>query len=179
MVIDRKVKATPVEGSFEIKKKEFKLESATEYYWRVYAILPDGSQVLANPERSSFKTTANFFDQLHKQGFRLQKALTGPDKGELAEFSFLDTIGQKKVYSSTFAFSWSPNKQPGPGHTVILPQVSVEGSLASDDSKSEDAWRFQLSSAFVSNFIRCRSGRPPCAGQLTQPTFEGLYTTAS
>jgi hypothetical protein len=182
LIIDTKVSpsTTSSNESFEIKKKEFKLETGTKYYWRVFAIMPAGPEIPANENPISFTTTANFFDSLANHGFTLQKALAGPDKGELAEFSFLDNIGKKTVYSTNFALSWRPTSILNAGHTNVRLQTSVEGSLSSDDSESEDAWRLRFSSIFVTSFVRCRSAVRPCPrGQLTHPTIGSLYTTAS
>jgi len=171
--------ATAAQGEFDIKKKH-KLVSGTTYFWRVYAIFPDGSRRLGDGSPFKFKTTADFFRGLTRNGFKLQKALSGPDKGELAEFSFLNTIGEKTVYSANFAFSWQSKKVADIGHTSIAAQLSVEGALASDDSESEDAWRFRASSVFTTSFIRCKTNGNPCApDELTDPLFSGLYTKAS
>lgn len=183
MLINETVQPTGTQGAaqgeFDIKKKH-KLKPGTTYFWRVYAVLPDGSKQIADRSPSTFKTTANFFGGLTRHGFKLQKALSGPDKGELAELSFLNTIGEKTVYSANFALSWQSKKLADIGHTSIATQMSVEGALASDDSESEDAWRFRGSAVFSTSFVRCSADIAPCpAARQTDPLFSGLYTKAS
>ena len=128
---------TADQGSFDIKKKEHELKPGATYFWRVFATLTDGSKVEAKKSPFRFQTAGNFFEGVQNRGFKLQKALSGPDTGELAEFSFLNTIGENTVYSSTFALSWQTNTLKGKDIRI---QASVEGALASNDSDSEDAW---------------------------------------
>ncbi|HXD34363.1 MAG TPA: hypothetical protein VN643_24810 [Pyrinomonadaceae bacterium] len=171
--------ATAAQGEFDIKKKN-KLKTGTTYFWRVYAVFPDQSQRIADRSPSTFRTTAGLFAGLASKGFKLQKALSGPDKGELAEVSFLNTIGQNTVYSTTFALSWQSKRFAELGNTNVALQASVEGALSSDDSESEDAWRFKVSGVFSTSFVRCQDELVPCpAARQTDPFFSGLYTKAS
>lgn len=167
-------------GEFSVKKSHG-LKNGRTYYWRVRADFTDGTSAWARNGVFTFTTTNNIFEALSSKGFKLQKALTGPDKGELAEFAFLNTIGEKSVYTATFALSWQPPQRSFTfGNTNVRPSFSVEGALASDESEAEDAWRFRGSAVFVTNFIRCRNGQARCSpDQLTNPTFEGLYYRAS
>jgi len=166
-------------GEFTVKKKHG-LKPGRTYYWRVRADFAGEPGVWAQNGVYFFTTGNNIFEALSSKGFKLQKALTGPDKGELAEFSFLNTIGEKSVYSTTFALSWQPKRSLNVGRTNIRPGWSVEGRLASDESEAEDAWRFRLSSIFTTSFIGCSVEVKPCpTNRLTNPTFEGLYTKAS
>ena len=169
------------DGSQFQLKKAHRLEPGQTYYWRVRANYPNqanNSWDVNGP--FSFKTTINFLSSLADKGFSLQKALTGPDKGELAEFAFLNTIGEKTVFSTTFALSWHPKTDINFKHTNLRLGASVEGALASDESKAEDAWRFRVSGTFVTNFIRCQNGQQQCQPQqLTRPTFEGLFYKGS
>lgn len=167
-------------GEFSVKKRHG-LRPGQTYYWRVRADFADGTSAWAQNGVFFFTTSNNIFEALSSKGFKLQKALTGPDKGELAEFAFLNTIGEQTVYSATFALSWQPPKRSWNfGNTNVRPSWSIEGALSSDESEAEDAWRFRLSSVFVTNFIRCRDGQDRCQpDQFTNPTFESLYYTAA
>lgn len=177
-------------GEFSIKKGH-KLRPGTTYFWKVKAVFTDGTEAFAQNGVFRFTTTSNFFGSFAKKGFRLRKALSGPDAGELAEFSFLNTIGQKTVYSTTFAFSWqSINRQraraqdgdamPNNRHTFVEWGASVEGSLASDESEAEDAWRFRGSAILTTDFTRCLVSIRPCPpNQLSRPTINSLITYIS
>jgi hypothetical protein len=163
------------QGEFDIKKKH-KLRPGTTYFWRVTAVFADGSTKLAESQ-FKFKTMGDFFGGLKRNGFKLQKALTGPDKGEMADFSFLHTVGESTVYSATFAFSWQSNTI---NQKPVAIQTSVEGALASDDSESEDAWRIRASAVFTPSFVRCKTASIPCpVAQFSDPLISSLYVKAS
>lgn len=167
---------------YSVPEKQ-KLRPNTTYYWTVRAIFKDGTEVDAMNGAYRFTTTLNLFAALSEKGLRLRKALTGPDAGELAEFSFLNTIGEKTVFSTTFALSWQSNRVAEFGNTSVQLGTSVEGSLASDESESEDAWRFRGKAILTTNFIRCSVGTSPTSpcppSSLTRPTFESLITYIS
>jgi hypothetical protein len=94
----------------------------------------------------SEEPSKNFFKRLDEAGFTLQRALSGPDKGEAAAFSFLSTLGDKTVFAADFALSWHPPREPlkvGPFDLTFL--TSVEGKFTSAESESENAWRFRAS----------------------------------
>ena len=163
-------------------RKTHRLEPGRTYYWRVQANFVGGAPAPAWNIKGpfSFKTTYNFLSSLADKGFRLQKALAGPDKGELAEFSFLNTIGEKTVFSTTFALSWEPKNDIIFKQTTLTFGTSVEGALASDESEAEDAWRFRVSGIFLTNFIRCQNGQQQCPPQqFTKPTIQSLYYKGS
>lgn len=94
----------------------------------------------------SQESSKNLFERLHDAGFTLKRALSGPDKGEAAAFSFLSTLGDNTVFTADFALSWHPTRgsfNVGPFDLSFL--TSVEGKLTSDESEAEDAWRFRAS----------------------------------
>lgn len=94
----------------------------------------------------SQEPSKNFFIPLQAAGFTLQRALSGPDKGEAAAFSFLSTLGDNTVFTADFALSWHPPRESfkvGPFYVSFL--TSVEGKLTSAESESENAWRFRAS----------------------------------
>ena len=81
----------------------------------------------------------------------LKRAETGPDKGEPAEFGFVDDIGKTTEFHANFFLLYSPKPWAGSDATselVVTPKVSVEGHLSSADKKANDAWRFRLGLAF-------------------------------
>lgn len=167
-------------GEFTLRQRHRLIRGHT-YHWRVRADFTDGTSAWAQNGVYYLTTGNNIFQALSDKGFQLQKALVGPDKGELAEFGFLSTVGEKTVFSTTFALSWAPKKRGiNLGRTNLRPGWSIEGALASDESEAEDAWRFRLSGIFTTNFIGCKvEGRGCPPEQLTSPTFEGLYYTGS
>ena len=170
LVVDEDVDLNPnISGGEFTLKKSHNLKRGHTYYWRVRADFDDGTSAWAQNGVFYFTIGNNIFEALSARGFMLQKRLTGPGKGELAEFGFLNTIGEKTVWSTTFALSWRPNGSKNFGNTNLSPSWSIEGNLASDESESEDAWRFRVSGIFVTDF----TNRP------TKPTFESLYYKGS
>ncbi|HYP53194.1 MAG TPA: hypothetical protein VEQ42_06615, partial [Pyrinomonadaceae bacterium] len=107
------------------------------------AALPLPDQPLAPPMRSpfSFQTTFAPFAFLSKRGLHLQRAVTGPDKGEGAEFAFLRSFGENTVYTANFALIYKKDLSDHISFGSF--QTSVEGRLTSDESQAEDAWRFR------------------------------------
>lgn len=87
----------------------------------------------------------NILDRLSCNGLKVQRGLTGVDAGEAASYSLITSKENKAVYTSDFALIWRP-----PGATTSAGpfdlgfQTSIDGKLASDDKKSEDALRFRL-----------------------------------
>lgn len=93
------------------------------------------------------KADASSFKRWGDSGFSLQRALTGPDEGEPAALSLLRTAGADTVYSASFALIW---EDPAGGSEATRFGWSIEGSVTSDESKSENALRARAS---VSSFI--------------------------
>lgn len=94
----------------------------------------------------SQEPSQNLFEALSHSGFTLKRALSGPDKGEAAAFSFLRTAGKDTVFTADFALSWSPRGSRFEFDPFDLSlQTSVEGKLTSDESEAEDAWRLRAS----------------------------------
>jgi hypothetical protein len=84
------------------------------------------------------------FDKLAHKGFRLQRAITGPDAGQGATASFLTTDGEGTVFATNFALLWNPGDELVSTDTMTAAfSASVEGALSSDDSKAENALRFR------------------------------------
>lgn len=123
------------------------LQSGVTYYWRVFAVYSPSSsspplkQIAANAP-FSFTTVRSLFKQFSDKGFALQRTVEGPDAGKGAEFSFLRTLGKHSVYTADFALIYH-YRPPQTSRTSVGFQTSVEGKLTSDDSESEDAWRFR------------------------------------
>ena len=108
----------------------------------VGVILLSCSSATAQAQQAS----SNLFSSLTGAGFTLQRALSGPDKGEAAAFSFLSTLRDGTVFMADFALSWHPPRQlfeVGPFDFSF--QTSLEGKLTSDESEAENAWRLRAS----------------------------------
>ena len=127
------------------------LQPGIRYYWRVLAVYlptptsPSTTIMAANaPTGFSFTTSRSIFKYLSDRGFALQKTVDGPDASKGAEFSFLRTIGKKTVYTEDFAVIYNHHLGQPTTQTSIGFQTSVEGKLTSDESESEDAWRFRV-----------------------------------
>lgn len=131
---------------------EGSLQPGITYYWRVFAVYapssssPPAQQIAVNAP-FSFTTARSLFQRFSDKGFRLQRAVEGPDAGKGAEFSVLRTLGKDSVYTADFALIY--NHRPSPtSRTSVAFQTSVEGKLTSDESEQEDAWRLRAGAVF-------------------------------
>jgi len=124
------------------------LEKGVTYHWRVTAFYkPTPDSTALTEERNvggpfSFTTARSLFKRFSDKGFSLQRAVEGPDAGKGAEFSFLRTLGKNSVYTADFALIYE-HRFTQTTRTSVGFQTSVEGKLTSDESESEDAWRFR------------------------------------
>lgn len=119
------------------------LQPGVRYYWRVFAVYsPSHARQIAANAPFSFTTAYSLFQQFSDRGFALQRTVEGPDAGKGAEFSFLRTLGKHSVYTADFALIYK-HRLPQTSQTSIGIQTSIEGKLTSDESESEDAWRFR------------------------------------
>jgi len=134
------------------------LRTGQKYHWQVFAVfLPNDSQqprlkVAANAP-ATFKTEAQMFSGLEKKGITLQRAVTGDDAGEGAQFGFLKTFNKGTVYTADFALiydHWFPPSQ----RTSMAFEASVQGNLTSDESQSEDAFQFRAGAIIDRNLKR-------------------------
>lgn len=145
----------------EIKVPKNKLRSGQKYYWQVLAeYVPQGSAaplqgVAANAvkEPESFKTAAQTFDAFERRHLTLQRAVTGDDAGEGAQFGFLKTFHQKTVYTADFALIYN-NLLSSTQRTRTAFQASVQGSLTSAESESEDSLQFRAGVVIDRNLKR-------------------------
>ena len=170
-------------GSYAVPE----LESGTMYYWKVVAVYADpdkpdeefeqeGSTLKGGP--AYFITTLDPFAPLTKRRFSLQRSLTAT---EGAQFSFLKTFDKETVYSADFGFFWDSRPISFANeHGFVRFRPAVEGKLTSDDSRSEDAWRFSGSAVLDYSFIKTTElNRPdPQTGARTeasQNVIDGLY----
>ncbi len=123
------------------------LQPGVTYHWRVSAVFlltpssPSASQFAKEP--FSFTTARSLFRRFSDKGFSLQRAVEGPGASTGAAFSFLRTIGKKTVYTADFALIHD-HRFHQTSRTSVSLHTSVEGKLTSDESQSEDAWRFRV-----------------------------------
>ncbi|MBT5551619.1 MAG: hypothetical protein HOJ79_14210 [Nitrospina sp.] len=104
------------------------------------------------------KSKKTFFYIACRNGFNLRKGFSEQEKKEGASISFLSTIGEKTIYNTDFALTWSQrepytDKKNGAekfknriGKNDFLYyklQASAEGKLTSAESESEDALKFR------------------------------------
>ena len=141
------VKPRPHPLATEFAVPEGTLEAGVTYFWRVSAVYrptpgaPTATQLAANAP-FSFTTARSIFKRISDKGFSLQRAVEGPDSGKGAAFSFLRTLGKKTVYTADFALIHT-HRFRQTSRTSVGVQTSVEGKLTSDESESEEAWRFR------------------------------------
>ncbi len=131
----------------EIKVPKDTLRSGQKYYWQVLAeFTPNGTSETqlqaATNAPLTFKTAAQTFDAFERRGLTLQRAVSGDDATEGAQFGFLKTFHQKTVYTADFALIYN-NRLSSTQRTNVAFQASVQGDLTSDDSQSEDALQFR------------------------------------
>jgi hypothetical protein len=144
-----------------IKVPKETLKSGQKYYWQVLAeYAPQGGatslQKIADNAREapqSFKTAAQTFDAFERRGLTLQRAVSGDDATEGAQFGFLKTFNQKTVYTADFALIYN-RRLSSTQRTNIAFQASVQGSLTSDDSQSENALQFRAGAIVDRNLKR-------------------------
>ena len=134
------------------------LRSGQKYYWQVLAeYVPDGStdRVLtaASNAPESFKTVAATFDFFESRGLTLQRAVSGDDASEGAQFGFLRTFNKQTVYTADFALIYN-KRLPPTQRTGFSFQASVQGNLTSDESESEDALQFRAGAIIDRNLKR-------------------------
>jgi hypothetical protein len=144
---------------------EDKLEPGERYFWQVFAVyVPRGSkdelEELADNGPYFFITSLDPFRPLTKRNFSLQRTVDSTDPTEGAQFSFLKTFGGDTVFSTDFAFFWDSSvkrfakRGEGDYKAHIWFRPAVEGRLTSDNSQSEDAWRFSGLAVIDYNFIK-------------------------
>lgn len=152
---NEEVKPRPHPLTVEHTVPEGVLEAGVTYYWRVSAVYspnpagPAATQLAANAP-FSFTTARSIFKRLSDKGFTLQRAVEGPDASKGAEFSFLRTLGKNTVYTADFALIHDHRFHQTARMSVGL-QTSIEGKLTSDESESEDAWRFRAGAVIDRN----------------------------
>lgn len=137
------------------------LASGNQYYWQVLAsYIPNGSNQEslkgAKDGPKTFKTAQQNFAGLENIGLTLQRTVAGDDATEAAEFGFLKTFNGNTVYTANFALIYdAPVKMTR--RTSYGFQSSVQGSLTSNESESEDALQFRagalINHAFLENSI--------------------------
>lgn len=153
------------------------LESGTKYYWQVIAIYSTAGgnleQRAANGP-SSFITSIDPFNRLAKRGFSLQRTVDSKDATEGAQFAFLKNFDGKSVYSTDFAFFWdSGSRSFNDERGSIRFRPAVEGKLTSDNSTSEDAWRFSAGAVIDYAFAHSQSSGQNFA--TSKPLIDGIY----
>ncbi|HEY9402002.1 MAG TPA: fibronectin type III domain-containing protein [Pyrinomonadaceae bacterium] len=152
---NEEVKPRPHPLTVELTVPEGVLEPGVTYHWRVsavYSLNPSGPTAiqLASNAPFSFTTARSIFKRLSDRGFTLQRAVEGRDASKGAEFSFLRTLGKNTVYTADFALIHNHRFHQTIRTSVGL-QTSVEGKLTSDESESEDAWRFRAGAVIDRN----------------------------
>lgn len=145
-----------------IKVPKDTLKSGQKYYWQVLAeYVPQGGaaplQKLADNARQepekSFKTVAQTFDVFERRGLTLQRAVSGDDASEGAQFGFLKTFNKQTVYTADFALIYN-NRLKTTDRTSSAFQASVQGNLTSGESDSEDALQFRVGAIIDRNLKR-------------------------
>jgi hypothetical protein len=134
------------------------LRSGQKYYWQVLArYTPNGSgqEVLkaAGNAPESFKTLAQTFDFFERRGLTLQRAVSGDDATEGAQFGFLRTFNKQTVYTADFALIYNKRLE-STQRTAFAFQTSVQGNLTSGESESEDALQFRAGAIIDRNLKR-------------------------
>lgn len=143
-----------------VKVQKDTLRSGQKYYWQVLVeYVSSGGTLLTkladnvreNPQY--FKTEAQTFDAFERRGFSLQRAVSGDEAAEGAQFGFLKTFKQKSVYTGDFAIVYN-RRLKQTQRTGIGFQASTQGNLTSDESESEDAWQFRAGAIIDRNLKR-------------------------
>ncbi len=134
------------------------LRSGQKYHWQVLAVfVPNGSTQpeleAASNASESFKTIAQTFDSLERRGLTLQRAVSGDDATEGAQFGFLKSFDKGAVYTADFALIYKKGFTPTQ-RTAFAFQTSVQGNLTSDESESEDALQFRAGAIIDRNLKR-------------------------
>jgi hypothetical protein len=134
------------------------LRSGQKYHWQVLAeFIPNSGaprdlKPAANaPE--SFKTVAQTFDFFERHGLTLQRAVSGDDATEGAQFGFLRTFNKQTVYTADFALIYN-RRFKSTQRTALAFQTSVQGNLTSHESESEDAVQFRAGAIIDRNLKR-------------------------
>jgi len=162
------------DGSQELNQKipEGTLASGKQFYWQVFAVYqPEGSSqeflkaglktpamagTVTKDNARSFKTAQQNFGGPESIGLTLQRTVAGDDATEAAEFGFLKTFKSDTVYTANFALIYdSPAKVTRTASYGF--QASVQGSLTSEESESEDSLQFRagaiINKAFRENSL--------------------------
>lgn len=134
------------------------LKSGQKYYWQVLAVyVPNGSAQpaleAATNAPESFKTVAQTFDFFERRGLTLQRAVSGDDATEGAQFGFLRTFNKQTVYTADFALIYN-KRFKSTQRTAFAFQTSVQGNLTSAESESEDALQFRAGAIIDRNLKR-------------------------
>jgi hypothetical protein len=152
---NEEVKPRPHPLTIEHTVPEGVLVPGVTYYWRVFAVYSlnqassTATQIASNAP-FSFTTARSIFKRLSDRGFTLQRAVEGRDASKGAEFSFLRTLGKNTIYTADFALIHD-HRFHQTARTSVGLQTSVEGKLTSDESESEDAWRFRAGAVIDRN----------------------------
>ena len=153
----REVAPSGVAGqSFDVPKEI--LRSGQKYYWQVLAeYVPDTSTepalAAATNAPESFKTVAQTFDFFERRGLTLQRAVSGDDATEGAQFGFLRTFNKQTVYTADFAMIYN-RRFKSTQRTAFAFQTSVQGNLTSAETESEDAVQFRAGAIIDRNLKR-------------------------
>lgn len=134
------------------------LRTGQKYYWQVLAeFVPQGSEeaqlVGARNAPHSFQTVAQTFGRLEDLGLTLQRAVAGDDATEGAQFGFLKTYNKQTVFTADFALIYNKLLKLTQRSAYSF-QTSVQGSLTSDESESEDAFQFRAGLVIDRNLKR-------------------------
>jgi len=141
---------------FTVPKEVLKV--GQKYYWQVLAVyLPNGSAQpaleAATNAPESFKTVAQTFAFFERHGLTLQRAVSGDDASEGAQFGFLRTFNKQTVYTADFALIYN-KRFHSTQRTGFAFQTSVQGNLTSAESQSEDALQFRAGAIIDRNLKR-------------------------
>lgn len=134
------------------------LRTGQKYHWQVFAVYaqndnPDAHLKRAANAPSTFKTEAQMFSGLEDKGIKLQRAVSGNDAGEGAQFGFLKTFNKGTVYTADFALIYDHWFTPTQRTSTAF-EASVQGNLTSDESQSEDAFQFRAGAIIDRNLKR-------------------------
>lgn len=152
--------------TLSLKIPEDTLTSGKQYYWQVFAVYKaNGGPELLKAGRNkpiqpgsatadtirTFKTAQQNFGGLEDVGLTLQRTVAGDNATEAAEFGFLKTFNKKTVYTANFALIYnSPEKLTQTSASRF--QASIQGSLSSEESESEDALQFRAGAVITKAF---------------------------
>lgn len=140
------------------------LEENRTYHWRVLARCgdrrprcPTGQPVVAANAPYRFTTARHAFSIVP---FRLRRAVGGPGLGEGATFSFLQVAGGETTFLADFALIVESSRPVTAGRATLGAAGSLEGKLATDDSRAENAWRLRAAAVLDLNLIDAAAADP-------------------